>query len=121
MMVLNLIWVFSPGGERVLMCKRHKEPYLGLYNLVGGKVEPGEVGVVAALRELEEETGIRAADLTGELHHLMDFVYYSSGLFEVPPAGVRVEVYVGRLARDVSVGATSANWFGWMWIVIFGI
>ena len=55
---LNVIWVFNPTGEQVLMCKRHKEPYKGLYNLVGGKIEPNEDGLVAAYRELAEETGI---------------------------------------------------------------
>ena len=36
---LNLIVVFSPNLEKVLFCIRAKEPYKGLYNFVGGKVE----------------------------------------------------------------------------------
>ena len=100
MLVLNVVWVFSPDRCKVLMCKRHKEPYLGLYNLVGGKVEPDERGLDAAHRELEEETGITRKDLAKELHHLMDCVYYNS----VHQAGtVRVEMYVGKLIADVPV------------------
>ena len=53
---LNVIWVFNPTNNKVLMCKRHKEPYKGLYNLVGGKIEPDEDGLAAAYRELQEET-----------------------------------------------------------------
>lgn len=36
---LNLIVVFSKKLDRVLFCIRAKEPYKGLYNFVGGKVE----------------------------------------------------------------------------------
>ncbi len=36
---LNLIVVFSKKIDRVLFCIRAKEPYKGLYNFVGGKVE----------------------------------------------------------------------------------
>jgi len=62
MIGLNVIWVFSPDCKKVLMCKRHKEPFKGLYNLVGGKIESGENNMDAAYRELAEETGF----ITGE-------------------------------------------------------
>ena len=91
----NVVWVFDPTAAKVLMCKRHKEPYKGLYNLVGGKIEPGEHGFAAAYRELQEETGI--ADI--KLHHLMDFTYFLEGR-------CRVEVYVGKLPHDVDVRGT---------------
>ena len=49
----NLIAVLSPDGERMLMCRRSKDPYQGLLNLVGGKIEPGESEKGAAYRELD--------------------------------------------------------------------
>lgn len=36
---LNLVVVFNPKMDQVLFCIRAKEPYKGLYNFVGGKVE----------------------------------------------------------------------------------
>ena len=36
---LNLIVVFSKDLNKVLFCIRAKEPYKGMYNFVGGKVE----------------------------------------------------------------------------------
>ncbi len=40
----NCIMVYSNDRSRLLFCKRKKDPYKGLYNLVGGKIEPGEEG-----------------------------------------------------------------------------
>ncbi len=87
----NCIMVYSPDKSRILMCKRTREPYLGLYNLVGGHIEAGESGEAAAYRELFEETGIGREDIT--LRHLMDFTYYNQDCF--------VEVWCGRLRADV--------------------
>ena len=89
----NVIAVFSPDRRTVLMCKRVKAPYKGLFNFVGGKIEPGEDGCSAAYRELYEETGIDKADI--RLVHLMDFSY--------PLCDEYVEVYVGGLKREVTL------------------
>ena len=93
MLVYNVLLVFSPDEARMLMCRRGKEPYKGLLNLIGGKAEPGEDGLAAAYREMEEESGITAADI--RLTHVMDFTYHLSS--------IRLEVYAGRLRRDVAV------------------
>ncbi len=84
---LNCILVYNKEQDRILFCKRVKDPYLGLYNLVGGKIEANEDGFVAAYRELEEETGITRADIT--LKHMMDFTYYNQGCY--------IEIYAGVL------------------------
>lgn len=84
----NLIVVFDERRERVLLCRRRKEPYKGLLNFVGGKIEPGEEGLAAAYRELREETGLTEADIS--LFHFMDLTYYRG-------APCRLEVYAGRL------------------------
>lgn len=100
----NIIAVFDKDRENILMCKRRKNPYKGLYNLVGGKVENGEDGLSAAYRELEEETGISKSDII--LTHLMDFTYH------LPR--VKVEVYVGHLNKEVAVygDENDLEWIG---------
>lgn len=90
----NLIVVFNEASDRVLMCRRRKEPYKGLLNFVGGKIERNEEGIAAAYREFEEETAITKDDII--LAHLMDFTYYH-------PEDCYLEVYVGRLNRQVTV------------------
>jgi len=49
------------GGTQVLLGRKKKG--LGLGNIVGlgGKLEPGETAVDAAVREIEEESGLRVA------------------------------------------------------------
>lgn len=89
----NLVIVYSEDCSNLLMCKRLKEPYLGLSNFVGGKIEPGEDGMEAAYRELWEETAITKEDI--QLHHLMDFTYYYQDCY--------VEAYVGRLRHPVNL------------------
>lgn len=42
MQAYNAIVVYNEAGDRLLMCKKVKNPYKGLYNLVGGKIEAGE-------------------------------------------------------------------------------
>ena len=55
---VNVILVYNKQQDKILMCKREKEPYKGKFNLVGGKVEENEDELIAAYRELQEETGI---------------------------------------------------------------
>lgn len=82
---------FDKNKEKLLFCKRAKNPYKGLLNFVGGKVEPGETSEHAAYRELFEETGIVRRDI--KLHRLMDMTYYQQQFV--------LEMYVGILEYDV--------------------
>lgn len=89
----NLIVVFDETANQILMCKRKRNPYKGLSNFVGGKIEENENGLDAAYRELEEETSITKNDIV--LYHLMDFTYYFEDCY--------LEVYVGRLNKEIAV------------------
>lgn len=87
----NCIVVFNKNKDKLLFCKRAKNPYKGLLNFVGGKVEQEEASEHAAYRELFEETGIARRDI--KLHRLMDMTYYQQQFV--------LEMYVGILEYDV--------------------
>ncbi len=90
---LNLIVVFNKKMDKVLFCIRAKEPYKGMYNFVGGKVEPNESNDDAAYRELFEETGINKNDIV--LDHFMDLNYFKYGN--------NLQVYYGILNHEVTL------------------
>jgi len=48
-------------GDRVLLLRRRREPYAGLWSLPGGKPEAGEGLAEACRRELGEELGVPAS------------------------------------------------------------
>ena len=90
---LNVILVYNKEENKILMCKREKEPYKGKFNLVGGKVEKGEDELHAAYRELYEETGISGDDIV--LTHIMNFQYIMQDM--------ELEVYAGKLNKDLKL------------------
>ena len=47
-------------GDEVLLIRRGKAPRAGEWSLPGGRIEPGERAVDAAIRELKEETAVEA-------------------------------------------------------------
>ena len=90
---LNVIMVYNNEENKILMCKREKEPYKGKFNLIGGKVEKNENELHAAYRELQEETGITDKDIT--LTHIMNFQYKMQDM--------ELEVYAGKLNKKVDL------------------
>ena len=90
---LNVIMVYNKEENKILMCKREKEPYKGKFNLVGGKVEKSENELHAAYRELCEETGITSDDIV--LTHIMNFQYIMQDM--------ELEVYAGKLNKDIEL------------------
>ena len=91
----------------LLLIERGNEPFAGAWALPGGFVEAGERVVVAAARELREETGIEAVEL--EL----------LGIYDTPgrdPRGATVSVvFVLRCDSELHVrggdDAATARWF----------
>ncbi len=90
---MNVIVIFDKNLEKTLMCKRTKEPYKGMYNLVGGKIEKEDDGLNEAYRELNEETNITQEDVN--LIHFMNLTYVKWNK--------ELEVYYGILNKNVNL------------------
>jgi len=89
----NVIVIFNKEMNKTLMCKRTKEPYMGMYNLVGGKIEKENDGLNEAYRELVEETNISKNDV--DLKHFINIEYVSFNKL--------LEVYYGILNKEVEL------------------
>ena len=87
----NVIVVFGKDLNKTLMCRRTKEPYKGMFNLVGGKIDKENDGLNEAYRELREETNIKRDDIS--LIHFMNIEYIT--------LNKSIEVYYGILNKDV--------------------
>ncbi len=74
---------FLTRGDTILMLHRNHPPNQGLWNGVGGHLEPGESPLTCVLREVREETGytITEADFCGLL---------TWEGFEAPPGGLYI-------------------------------
>jgi 8-oxo-dGTP diphosphatase len=89
--------VVFDGEDRLLLIRRKNDPFKGQYAFPGGFVELGETTEAAALRELEEETGIRAhrLELIGVYsdpardprHHCISIAYLTHVEGAIPRAG----------------------------------
>lgn len=89
----NVIVIFNKNLTKTLMCKRTKEPYMGMYNLVGGKIEKENDSLNEAYRELEEETAITKNDITLTYFMNIEYITFNKD----------IEVYFGILDKEVKL------------------
>ena len=74
---------FLLHGDEVLMLHRRFPPNQGLWNGVGGHIEPGEAPRQAVIREVAEETGY-------QLEHPRFAGLLTWEGFEIPPGGIAI-------------------------------
>jgi 8-oxo-dGTP pyrophosphatase MutT (NUDIX family) len=83
-------------------------------DLPKGHIEKSESEIECALRELEEETGISAADIDLDPHFRFATTY---PVWPQKYGGEECEkttvIFVGRLARDVDIQVTEHHGFQW--------
>ncbi len=66
---LQCVGVICFRGDEVLLIKRGKQPRKGEWSIPGGRIEPGESEMQACLRELMEETGVKA-EISAKIAHI---------------------------------------------------
>jgi 8-oxo-dGTP diphosphatase len=81
--------------RRILLAARGREPMKGVFTLPGGAVELGETLEAAALREVQEETGLTVR-LTGFVTH-QEVIHFAAD---------------GRAERHFVICVFAAHWAG---------
>lgn len=88
------------------------------WDLPKGHLDEGETEMQCALRELEEETGIQADDITvdPDFRYQLQYVVHYKRKFGGSDALKTVVYFLARLNRDVKLKLTEhgdAQWFAW--------
>ena len=90
---------------RVMLTRRGIEPFLGMWDLPGGFIRPGEDGEAAARRELAEETGLEIA-----IGRVLTIVADTYGPQGVPTLNV---FYLARVVRGRAQPASDVSEIAW--------
>lgn len=88
------------NGCKILLIKRGRPPFVGMWATPGGNIDEGEEPVDAAIRELEEETGLKLSNLK--------FV----GTFDTPyrdPRNKNCISYAFAIKLDSTQGVTAGD------------
>lgn len=99
--------------ESFLLMKHPKR-----WDLPKGHVDDGETDMECAIRELEEETGITADDITVDpaFRYQLQYEVHYKRKFGGSDALKTVVYFLARLERDVKLNLTEhgdAKWFPW--------
>ena len=78
---------FVMYNNHILMLNRHKAPWLGLWNGLGGKLINGETPKASIQRELHEEMGVFFDE-----HEIIDKGYLTWNTFEAHGQGIHLFV-----------------------------
>ncbi len=107
-------------SQEFLLLKRLKEPNQGLYTPVGGKLDPYENALTAAIRETKEETGINVSTMKycGTLvetsptkYNWINFVYLADIDRVPPPPCNEGELRWIPFSEILSVPTPKTDWF----------
>lgn len=100
---ISAVSVALVRDDTVLLVKRALEPSRGLYAFPGGRVESGETSEAAARRELLEETGMTAANLSPLREYLID------ASVDGEEITYRLEVFTGKWVGGEPACASDAE------------
>ena len=94
---------FLTRGDKILMLHRQNPPNQGLWNGVGGHLEPGESPYQSCLREAKEETGYDLKDV-----HFSGILTWEG--FEIPAGGLYLFIAPAPSGEPVSCSEGELCW-----------
>ncbi len=109
------LWRTTPAARTEFLCARRLESAIrgGLWELPGGKMEPNEAPLDAALRELQEETGLSLRSIAMDSLREVGVVDHTDhGLTR--ERSVRLHVFLARALDGCSPIAQSSAEVRWI-------
>lgn len=94
-------------GDEVLLIRRGNPPRQGEWSLPGGRIEWGEAAADAALRELAEETGVRA-EILG-LIDVVDGIFRARGSDDIWAHYVLIDFAARWISGEPVAGDDAAD------------
>jgi 8-oxo-dGTP diphosphatase len=107
---LTFTLCFLTRADQVLLLKRRQPPNQGLWNGVGGHVEPGEMPLAACLREVREETGYRL-----ETAHFAGILTWRG--FEIAAGGLYLFTASAPEGSVATCAEGQLEWHAWSWLL----
>lgn len=114
--MFNYTICFIRQGDKLLLINRVKAPNMGLWNGVGGKLEPGETLLRGIAREIHEETGLTLSEASIQPAGVVRWVSgsYDSGMYvfysELPEEQQ-------QLATPLAVSEGILMWHNIAWVL----
>lgn len=100
---------FLTRGDSVLMLHRRNPPNQGLWNGVGGHLEPGESPRACVLREVREETGFVLSDVA-----FAGLLTWDG--FETPPGGLYLFTAEAPSGEPLACSEGPLAWMPRSWV-----
>lgn len=91
-------------GTHVLLIERAKDPYKGMLAFPGGRVDPGEDLLTAAVRELDEEVGLTVVPTD-----LLPLIVLDAPGRDPRPGHVAAHVFWSLVSTEVLHSAQAAS------------
>lgn len=105
----GIIVYYKPNGQPEYLLLQYTA---GHWDLAKGKLEPGETNMQAALRELQEETGISKIEMNEGFEESLKYVFKD---YTGQPVEKTVHFFVGQVHKK-EVAILSREHKGYIWL-----
>lgn len=105
-------------NDKILLIKKARGPYTGLYDLPGGSQEIGETYQETLVREIDEETGLKVISATNERFRSIIFSDFTKASGEKGVLQHNAILYDVKIKGNIKTGGDERDSNGAVWVDI---